>query len=301
MLHAMPSLISLRAFEAAARLGSFKDAAEELSVTPTAISHHIRGLEQALEIQLFVRQTRAVHLTDSGRRLSGRLASAFTEITDALSEVHATEHDLTVTTTPAFAALWLVPRMEAFQAAHPDIRLRLDTGTAPVDLARDRRVDVAIRYGVVGGPLVARAFPPEQIGLYGAPDMVSELGDRLDGATILSTVWEQPNLPSVSPETWIASAAADDRPKLRHFEHEHHVVQCAIAGQGLALLSNVLVGDLVAGGLLTPFRPDIQIPGLSYGVLCLPERVRVRKIARFIRWLEAAFDRDSSTADRFRP
>jgi len=288
----MPSLISLRAFEAAARLGSFKGAAEELSVTPTAVSHHIRGLEQALEVQLFVRQTRAVRLTDTGRRLSGRLASAFTEITDALSEVHATEHDLTVTTTPAFAALWLAPRMEVFQAAHPDIRLRLDTGTAPVNLARDRRVDVAIRYGVVDGPLVARAFPQERIGLYGAPDLVSALGGRLDGATILSTVWEQPGLPPISPATWIASAAADDRPKLRYFEQEHHVMQCAIAGQGLALLSNVLVGDMAARGLLTAFRPDIQAPGLSYSVLCLPERVRVRKIASFIRWLEAAFDRD---------
>ena len=69
-------------------------------------------------------------------------------------------------------------------------------------------------------------------------------------------------------------------------------MQCAIAGQGLALLSNVLVGDLVAGGLLTAFLPDIQMPGLAYSVLCLPERVRVRKIARFIRWLEAAFDQD---------
>lgn len=288
----MPSLISLRAFEAAARLESFKGAAEELSVTPTAVSHHIRGLEQALEVQLFVRQTRAVRLTDTGRRLSGRLASAFTEIADALSEVHATEHELTVTTTPAFAALWLAPRMEVFQAAHPDIHVRLDTGTTPVDLARDRRIDVAIRYGVEKGPMVAHAFPQERIGLYGAPDMVSALGGRLDGATILTTVWEQPGLPSLSPETWIASAAADDRPKLRYFKQEHHVVQCAIAGQGLALLSNVLVGDLEARGLLTAFRPDIRAPGLSYSLLCLPERVRVRKIARFIRWLEAAFGQD---------
>lgn len=285
----MPSLISLRAFEAAARLGSFKDAADELSVSPTAVSHHIRGLEEALDVQLFVRETRAVRLTETGRRLSERLASAFTEIADALGEVHATEHDLTVTTTPAFATLWLAPRMEVFQAAHPDIRLRLETGTAPVDLARDRRIDVAIRYGVEEGPLLAHAFPQERIGLYGAPDVVAALGGRLDGATILSTVWKQPGLPPMSPETWIASAAYD-RPKLRHFEQEHHVAQCAIAGQGLALLSNVLAGDMTARGLLTPFRPDIQRPGLSYGVLCLPERVRVRKIARFIRWLEAALD-----------
>lgn len=292
MLRAMPSLISLRAFEAAARLGSFKDAADELSVSPTAVSHHIRGLEQALDVQLFVRETRSVHLTETGRRLSERMATAFTEITDALSEVHATEHELTVTTTPAFAALWLVPRLEAFQAAHPDIRFRLESGTAPVDLARDRRIDVAIRYGVDEGPLLARALPQERIGLYGAPNVVAALGGRLDGATILSTEWEQPGLPPITPEAWVAAAAADDRPKLRHFEQEHHVAQCAIAGQGLALISNVLAGDLAARGLLTPFRPDIQMPGLSYSVLCLPERVRVRKIARFIGWLEAAFDQD---------
>ncbi|EKV31799.1 transcriptional regulator, LysR family [Caenispirillum salinarum AK4] len=289
MLHAMPSLISLRAFEAAARLGSFKDAAEELSVSPTAVSHHVRGLEQALDVQLFVRETRAVHLTDTGRRLSERLTSAFTEIGDALSEVHATEHDLTVTTTPAFAALWLVPRMEAFQAAHPDIRLRLETGTAPVDLARDRRIDVAIRYGGDEGPCLARALPPERIGLYGAPDVAVALGGRLNGATILTTDWEQPGLPSISPEALTVGASAEDRPKVRQFKQEHHVAQCAIAGQGLALLSDVLAGDLVARGLLKPVRPDIQVRGLSYGVLCLPERARVRKIATFIRWLEAAF------------
>jgi DNA-binding transcriptional LysR family regulator len=292
MLHAMPSLVSLRAFEAAARLGSFKDAADELSVSPTAVSHHIRGLEQALDVQLFVRETRAVNLTETGRQLSERLASAFTEITDALSEVHASEHELTVTTTPAFAALWLVPRMEAFHAAHPDIRLRLETGTVRVDLARDRRIDLAIRYGVDEGPLLARALPPERIGLYGAPDVVAALGGCLNGATILSTEWEQTGLPPIAPEAWVAAASADDEPGLRYFEQEHHVAQCAIAGQGLALISNVLAGDLTVRGLLTPFRPDIQLPGLSYSVLCLPERVRVRKIARFIRWLEAAFDQD---------
>ena len=120
--------------------------------------------------------------------------------------------------------------------------------------------------------------------------MVAALGGRLNGATILSTEWEQPGLPPITPEAWIAAASADDKPELRQFEQEHHVAQCAIAGQGLALISNLLAGDLVARGLLTPFRPDIQLRGLSYSVLCLPERVRVRKIARFICWLEASYE-----------
>lgn len=151
---------------------------------------------------------------------------------------------------------------------------------------------MAIRYGVDEGPLLARALPLERIGLYGAPYVVAALGGRLNSVAILSTEWEQPGLPPITPEAWVAAAAADDRPRQRHFEQEHHVAQCAIAGQGLALISNVLAGDLAARGLLTPFRPDIQMPGLSFSVLCLPERVRVRKIALFIRWLEAAFNQD---------
>jgi len=285
----MPSLVSLRAFEAAARHGSFKDAASELSVTPTAVSHHIRGLEQALEVQLFTRDTRAVHLTDAGHRLAARLSAAFTEIADALDEVRATEHDLTVATTPAFAALWLVPRLQALQLAHPELRLRLDTGTAPVDLRRDRRVDLAIRYGGGDSPLAVRRFAPERIGLYGAPDLVARLGGHIQGTTLLATDWTRPGLAPLTPDAWLAAAGSDDRPPIRRFDQEHHAAQCAIAGQGLALLSDVLTADLTARGLLAPFRPDVQLSGHSYTILCVPERVRVRKIARFIAWLTETY------------
>jgi len=286
MIHAMPSLISLRAFEAAARLGSFKQAAEELSVTPTAVSHHIRGLEEALDMQLFVRETRAVRLTDTGKQLAGRLTIAFAEISDALADVRVSEHALTVTTTPAFGALWLAPRLEDFQKAYPEITLRLETGTAPVDLMRDRRIDLAIRYGGGDGPLLASTLPPERIGLFGSEKLVSEMHGRIDDATILCTEWEQPDLAPVRPDEWLQAAEFEGRTTIRNFAQEHHVVQCAVAGQGLALLSNVLADDLVARGLLAPFRPDVTVPGRSYNILCLPERRRVRKIARFIEWLE---------------
>lgn len=286
MIHAMPSLISLRAFEAAARLGSFKQAAEELSVTPTAVSHHIRGLEDALDIQLFVRETRAVRLTDTGKQLAGRLTIAFTEISDALADVQVSEHVLTVTTTPAFGALWLAPRLEDFQKAYPDITLRLETGTAPVDLMRDRRIDLAIRYGGRDGPLVAGTLPTERIGLFGSEKLVTELAGRIDDATILCTEWEQPDLAPVRPDEWFQAAGFEGKAVIRKFGQEHHVVQCAVAGQGLALLSEVLADDLVARGLLDQFRPDVTVPGRPYTILCLPERRRVRKIARFIEWLE---------------
>ncbi|WP_425404717.1 LysR substrate-binding domain-containing protein [Hwanghaeella sp.] len=286
MLQTLPSLASLRAFEAAARHGSFKAAAEELSVTPTAVSHHVRGLEEAFEVQLFRRSPRAVHLTESGQQLADRLAVAFTEIQDAVRELRATEHELTVTTTPAFAALWLVPRLEAFQNANPGISLRLDTGTDVVDLTRDRRVDLAIRYGAEDGPLVHKTLPREQFGLYGTPDYLARIKGQLDEATILSTRWRHSGLSPVTTEAWLTASGIHAKPGSRRLDQEHHVVQCALAGQGLALLSQILASDLCSRGLLAPFRPETHLPGFSYSVLCLPERRRVRKIARFVEWLQ---------------
>ncbi|MDF2234828.1 LysR substrate-binding domain-containing protein [Albimonas sp. CAU 1670] len=285
----MPSLAALRAFEAAARLGSFKDAAEALAITPTAVSHHIRGLEQRLDVPLFTRETRAVHLTEAGRRLSRRLTAAFGEIEAALDEVETAEHVLRVSTTPAFAALWLAPRLHAFQGAHPEIRVQVDTGTEAVDLHRDRQVDVAIRYGA-GAPAGLHAVPlgDEAFGLYGAPDHVAGIGE-IGAATVLATEWRQARLAPVAPADWLEAFAPGARPTMRWFDQEHHAVQCAIAGQGLAFLSDVLASDMEGRGLLARHREDAAVPGLRYTLLTLPERRRTRKIALFARWIERAF------------
>ncbi len=171
MFARIPSPSALRTFEAAARLGSFKAAAMELSVTPTAVSHQIRTLEEHLEVPLFIRRTRAVELTASGRRLSEAVHQGFQRIMLALEEVSATESVLTVSTTPAFASLWLVPKLGRFQERHPEFQIQLDTGTSPIDLERDRRVDIAIRYGA--GPYPGLYTTPlfdETFGAYASPD-----------------------------------------------------------------------------------------------------------------------------------
>ena len=133
--------------EAAVRLGSFKDAAGELSVSPTAISHHIKTLERNLGVVLFVRGTRRVTATVAGTHLAEAVNRGLSGIVAAVDDHVEGEKILTVSTTPAFGALWLVPRLRSFQKRFPLYRVQLETDTALADLTRDRRVDIAIRYG----------------------------------------------------------------------------------------------------------------------------------------------------------
>ena len=144
----LPPLNSLRALEAAARHLSFTKAAEELHVTPAAISHQIKGLEEHLGVPLFRRLNRAVLLTDAGQACLPGLSEAFDRIAAVLERLRAQDRGgpLTVSTSPAFAAKWLVPRLERFQERCPEIEVRVSAAMRLVDFARED-VDVAIRYG----------------------------------------------------------------------------------------------------------------------------------------------------------
>ncbi len=288
MFARIPSPAALRTFEAAARLGSFKAAAAELSVTPTAVSHQIRTLEEHLGIPLFIRRTRAVALTESGRRLSEAVHDALQRITLALEDVAATETVLTVSTTPAFAALWLVPRLKRFEERHPQFRLQLVTTTLPTDLERDRLVDVAIRYGTGPYPdLRALPLADERFGAYATPDYLERL-ERWEDAELIETAWQQSGFDDVSWDAWLAAAALPrpTRPTSRRFEQEHYVVQAGLASQGVALASSLLVGDLVARGWLESYRPDTRLAGRRYTALATDSRAQLRKVSCFLEWLE---------------
>src|SRR6202171_6566164 len=144
----LPSLNGLRAFEAAARHLSFTQAASELNVTQTAISHQIKRLEEELGVRLFVRQNRARTLTPEARDYLPGIRAAFNDLrlaTDRLLRKDD-DHVLTVSTLASLAAKWLLPRLSAFQEAHPGIDVRITTSTSLVDFHRDN-VDAAIRYG----------------------------------------------------------------------------------------------------------------------------------------------------------
>lgn len=291
-----PSMSALKVFDAAARLGSFKAAAQELAVTPTAVSHQIRALEAQIGQALFVRGTRQVTLTAAGEILVGATAPAFRQIFAALEEIGGGGQTITLTTTPAFAALWLIPRLRGFESACPGFKIAVDTSIQPVDLARDRRIDLAIRYGPqASGP--AEDEVQESFCAYASPDYASQVGGRicgeLDGqpeasgdVCLLETRWRSGVLPPIGWQDWFAATgrAVPDAAEIRTFDEEQHVVNAALAGQGIALVSDLLVADCVARGWLVPLLTDVRLPGFGYSLIAPPERRDTRKIRAFISW-----------------
>jgi len=285
-------LTALRSFESAARRHSFKAAAEELHVTPTAVSHQVKQLETWLGVALFERRPRGVALTTDGERLFCRLHSALLDIVqtvDHLRPQRATG-SLTLTTTASFAALWLIPRIGGFYQRHPELTLRIDTNANVVDLNLDASVDLAIRYGgAVPNDLHRQASMKEYFGVYGAPDRL-EAEASMASPTLISVAWRDSVLYPRSWAAWCAQAGVDwwhPQAVVRAYDEEHYALHAASAGQGLVLASSVVAAGAVARGLLAPYRPDIVVPGETYHVLCVPGRERHPPVRAFLRWLEA--------------
>jgi DNA-binding transcriptional LysR family regulator len=283
-------LNALRAFESAARLLSFKAAAEELSVTPTAISHQIRSLETWLGMPLFERLPRRVRLTDAGQRLFHSSHGALLDVAqsiDSLRPQRSTTH-LTISTTAAFAALWLVPRLGRFYARHPNINVRLDTHCDVIDLHQDASVDLVVRYSLdTYSNLYGLCLFDESFGVYGSPEQVA-LATR-QPPTLISVRWHNSKLYAHGWEAWCARADETwlfREPCMREYDEEHYALQAAIAGQGLVLASDILVSESVASGLLVGYRPQIQIDGAGYSALCVPGRERHPPVRAFFQWVE---------------
>ncbi|NWA84132.1 LysR substrate-binding domain-containing protein [Pseudomonas sp. D2002] len=283
-------LTALRTFESASRLLSFKAAAEELSVTPTAVSHQIRALETWLGVPLFERLPRRVRLTEGGERLFHSLHGALLDVAqsiDTLRPQRSAGH-LTVSTTPAFAALWLVPRLGRFYAAHPDINLRLDTQCEVLDLQQDASVDLVIRYSIGDYPnLYGQCLFDECFAVYGSPEQVARASSQVP--TLISVRWHNSELYALGWQAWCHKAAEtwlDHRLPLREYDEEHYALQAAIAGQGLVLASNILVSESVASGLLVPYRPQVSVGGAGYSALCVPGRERHPPVRAFFQWVQ---------------
>ncbi|WCL52913.1 LysR substrate-binding domain-containing protein [Gimibacter soli] len=284
----MPSLAAIRAFDTAARLGSFKAAADNLNVSATAISHHIRGLEAQIGVALFVRGTRKVSLTDAGRQLAEATSASFSRIEAALEALRTSEHTLTVSTTPAFAALWLAPRLTSFEARHQDIRIRLVSSADVTDLRKDQTVDLAIRYDAEDRePQDAMLVAMERFCAFGSRDYVERLVDLPD-TQFISTRWISKTLRPVTWQNWCE--AAGEKPvasaSVREFHQEYEVLQAGLSGQGLILLSDVLAQDMVARGWLVPYRPDVCLSGFAYRAVVNPHRREAKKVQRFLSWLQ---------------
>ncbi|MBF8753636.1 LysR substrate-binding domain-containing protein [Pseudomonas guariconensis] len=286
------ALNALRSFESAARLGSFKTAAEELSVTPAAISHQVKALEARLGTMLFERSGQGVALTEQGEQLYRQIHRAFLDISRSLEQFlpKTSAQTLTLTTTPGLAATWLIPRLGAFYRAFPQLNLRIDTRNELVDLLRDSSIDLAIR--AVSRPdakLFSRPLMHERFSVYAAPDVLASL--NVDELQLIDLRWQIPQGDTINWQSWCVAAGCSDwlaRARMREFDDEHYALGAAIAGHGLVLASNVLVADSLKRGELMVFRPDVSLAGPRYMAVCVPGRERQVEMKALLAWLEEA-------------
>jgi LysR family glycine cleavage system transcriptional activator len=284
----LPSLNALKAFEAAARHGSFTRAAEELCVTQGAVSHQVKALEGELGLMLFRRERQRLVITEAGRTYLETVRDAFDRLAAGTERLLQRQGagSLTVSSSPNFAAKWLVHRLARFAEVHPGIELRIGAAVQHVDFARDD-VDLAIRHGDGHWPglhvarlCVERLFPvcsPALLrgrrGLRSPADLARHtllhLNDRQDWAK-----WFE-----------VAGARGIDLARGPVFDQAHLVIDAAIGGQGVALARTALVAwDLLAGRLACPFGPALAVP-YAYWIVCPKATAAQPKIVAFRNWL----------------
>lgn len=297
----LPPLNSLRAFEAAARHLSFTKAAEELHVTPAAISQQVRQLEQHCNARLFRRMTRALALTDRGEAALPLLREGFDKLAEAAAELRRSHDDgiLTVSVPPTFGARWLLPRLERFRAMHPGIDIRVDATDRIVDFVSER-VDIAIRYGSGRYPglvsellLAETAFPVCAPALVDGTPGLRTPADLAHHTLLHSGGLEEEGRVTTWP-MWLRAAglATIDASRGMSFSVASLAIQAAIEGHGVALVSGPTVeDDLKAGRLVRPFAPSAwEESPFAYHLVFPAEDADAAKIAAFRAWARAEAD-----------
>ncbi|VXD03614.1 LysR substrate-binding domain-containing protein [Sphingomonas sp. 8AM] len=287
----LPPLNALRAFECAARRLSFRKAADELGVTPTAISHQVRLLEDILEQPLFVRHVRRVALTQAGRALFPVLRDGFDSFASAIAQLHPqrSRSRVILSATRLFTARRLVPALGDFAADHPGIDLHLHASDGVVDLEAGD-ADIAVRYG--NGPfpgLTSEPLMPERVGVLASPMLGIAQPSDLFRVPLLHSDWTGP---MTAPDwaRWARLAGISDLPVATgaRLTDDSYALQAAIAGHGAVVSSLVLAAPEIRSGLLThPFGPVIeeglyQIVMANHAAL-RPEVLQVRDWLRAFR------------------
>ena len=293
----LPPLTELRAFEAAARRLSFKGAAAEIGVTPTAISHQIKLLERYCGQPLFRRRPRPLTLTPAGQQLFPVVRDGFETFADALARLRGgtTSGKLRITATNAFAARWLVPRLPDWRSSHPRLKLDILGTDAVLDLDSGE-ADIAIRYArtpPAGLPCVE--LVRDSFGVVASPKLVGNLARpllpaELAGFPLIDIEWPATDSGAPNWRQWqkVASRNHKSAPDLSalpalSFREELHGIEAAIAGQGLVICSDVLVGSELASGALVHVS-RVRLPGYGFYIVHRPAHPRLGWIREFIGW-----------------
>jgi LysR family transcriptional regulator, glycine cleavage system transcriptional activator len=298
------SIKSIQAFEAAARLGSFAVAAEELAVTPSAVSHQIKLLEEQLGVTLFHRVHRAVVLTEAGRHYANEVIAAFARIEAATRNVAVAGIStvLTVHSTPSFASQWLMRRLARFGEMHPELDIRLHASLIPVDLNQGN-VDVDIRYnpGPPSAGTVMVSFPDDKIVPMCSPSLASGIKpiyrpDDLAQHTLIHS--------EITILGWRDWARRHRKVRLDlergpRFDRSFMAISAAVDGLGVCLDSLLLAEqELRAGKLIIPFAGDVMTVQ-GHGFVTLRSKTDLPKIRSFREWLFEELSKTHEWADQF--
>lgn len=289
----LPPLGALRVFEAAARRLSFKDAADELSVTPTAVSHQIRHLEETVGVRLFERSSRQVQMTPAGQQLYPVVRDGFDNLERAVRGLNGSPvaKVATLSSTVAFMARRLVPVSGDFRQAYPDWSLRLDASNALADLDHD--ADAAIRYGGGRHPgLMVEHLFRDRFAPVCCPGLAVRSLDDLRRSTLIHFSWG-PLRTDYRARVWrhwldAAGVQGVNAEAGLTFNEELHAVQATLAGQGVGLLSLTLVEkELAAGNLVQPFA--LELDSFSFDLVYSPRRADLPATTILRDWVKRHF------------
>ena len=291
----LPPLNALRAFEAAARSESFTRAAEELCVTQGAVSHQVKALEATLGIKLFNRERQRLVITDAGREYLIVIRDALDRIAAGTERVLQRQNSgvLTVSTSPDFAAKWLVNRLGRFSEAHPGIDLRVSATMHHIDFVREE-VDVAVRHGDGSwSGLDAVQLCPEQLFPVCSPKLMAGRNRLTKPSDLLKAPLLHLDDRKAWPQ-WFDAAGVADAETLHGLtlNRESMLIDAAVDGQGVALARTTLAAwDLISGRLVRPFDVGLKL-SRTYWIVYPKATSTKPKVATFRDWLlaEAADD-----------
>jgi LysR family glycine cleavage system transcriptional activator len=303
----VPGTRALRALDAAARHLNFTRAADELGLTPAAISHQIKEIEDQLGLALFVRTSRTVQLTEAGTVIHEAAVEALTTLGQAVTKAHKIRRgatELKVTADATFASKWLVPRIDSFRKRRPEIELRFDVSSKLRDFTHDD-IDVAIRFGAGKYPgLVAERLFDNVIIPVCSPKLLKS-GPPLNTPrdlfkhTLVHIEWSRQGVTWPNWRMWMAAAGIEDFDDSRCvlFEDSSHAIQAAIEGSVVALGDFAMVADdLSSGRLIRPFELGIKVPADFAYYLVYP--TEVSDDSRIVAFREWIFEEASRTQAR---
>ena len=293
----LPPLNALRAFEATARHLSFSKAAEELHVTPAALSHQIRGLEDFLGLKLFHRRARSIDLTEPARLIHPGIRTGFEAIREAVDRLGRGQQDriLVVSSTPGFTAKWLVPRLYRFLARNPDVETRISASSAYANFTSDG-VDVGIRLSSGVHPdLYVEKLSDEWLLPLCSPRVLNGEHPLRSPRDLVHFPLIQVDLPGLVPTwtDWLRMADIDgiDSTRGLRLNVADHALDAASEGMGVVLAYKMVAArDIVLKRLVAPFGPEIPVPGRAYYFVCARGQEKRAPVKAFRDWVFAEME-----------